>query len=144
MRAAARRAQCDEFVQMFEHGYDTPAGSAGGRLSGGQRQRIAFARAILKDAPVIVLDEATAFIDPENAARMNAAVRELVRDKTVIVIAHRLASIVEADRIVVLEDGRVLDSGTHESLVGGCAAYRRLWDASAQVDEWALADGGLT
>lgn len=144
VRAAARRAQCDEFVQMFEHGYDTPAGSAGGRLSGGQRQRIAFARAILKDAPVIVLDEATAFIDPENAARMNAAVRELVRDKTVIVIAHRLASIVEADRIVVLEDGRVLDSGTHESLVEGCAAYRRLWDASAQVDEWALADGGLT
>ena len=142
VRAAARRAQCDEFVQMLEHGYDTLAGSAGGRLSGGQRQRIAIARAILKDAPVIVLDEATAFIDPENAARMNAAVRELVQDKTVIVIAHRLASIVGADRIVVLEDGRVLDSGTHESLVEGCAAYRRLWHASAQVDEWALADGG--
>lgn len=142
VRAAARRAQCDEFVQTLEHGYDTLAGSAGGRLSGGQRQRIAFARAILKDAPVIVLDEATAFIDPENAARMNAAVRELVQDKTVIVIAHRLASIVGADRIVVLEDGRVLDSGTHESLVEGCAAYRRLWHASAQVDEWVFADGG--
>ncbi|MBQ9068645.1 MAG: ABC transporter ATP-binding protein, partial [Eggerthellaceae bacterium] len=136
--AAARAAQCDEFVRALPDGYHTQAGAAGGMLSGGQRQRIAFARALLKDAPVLVLDEATAYVDPENAEKMNAAVAELSRDKTLVVIAHRLSSVAHADKIVVLDNGRIVDQGTHEELLGRCGSYRTLWDASEQVDSWSL------
>lgn len=139
--AAARRARCDRFVSMLPDGYATRAGTTGGMLSGGQRQRISFARAILKDAPIIVLDEATAFIDPENAEEMNAAVRELVSNKTVIVIAHRLSSIVDADTIVVMDHGRVEASGTHAELLARCGLYRSLWDASEQAGAWTLKGG---
>ena len=136
--AAARAAQCDAFVRELPEGYETQAGAAGGMLSGGQRQRIAFARALLKDAPIVVLDEATAYIDPENAAKMNAAVAELTRGKTVVVIAHRLASIVHADKIVVLDDGRIIDEGTHDQLLERCETYRTLWRASSAADSWTL------
>lgn len=144
VREAARRAQCDEFVTKLPDGYGTQAGRAGDMLSGGQRQRIAFARAVLKDAPIIVLDEATAYVDPENAERMNAAVAELVRNKTVIVVAHRLSTIVDADNIIAMADGRILDQGTHGQLLEGCATYRDLWSASAQAGSWTLkAEGGV-
>ena len=141
VRDAARRARCDEFVSQLPQGYDTPAGAAGGMLSGGQRQRIAFARAILKDAPVIVLDEATAHIDPENAEKMGAAIAELTRDKTVVVIAHRLASVVGADKICVVEGGRIVAEGTHEDLLASCETYRTLWAASEGARSWSLKGG---
>ena len=135
---AARRAQCDEFVSALPLGYQTPCGSAGAMLSGGQRQRIAFARAMLKDAPVVVLDEATASIDPENAEKMNAAVAELVAGKTVIVITHRLSSIAHAHNIIVVDDGRIQAQGTHEELLGSCPLYVRLWNASEEAAFWGL------
>ena len=138
---AARRAQCDEFVTALPQGYQTPCGAAGAMLSGGQRQRIAFARAILKDAPVVVLDEATAYIDPENAEKMNAAVAELVAGKTVIVIAHRLSSIAHAHNIIVVDDGRIVASGTHEELLAVCPLYVALWNASEEAAFWGLKGG---
>ncbi|MBQ9007215.1 MAG: ATP-binding cassette domain-containing protein [Atopobiaceae bacterium] len=136
--AAARRAQCDEFVSLLPQGYQTSCGSAGTMLSGGQRQRIAFARAMLKDAPVVVLDEATAYIDPENAEKMNSAVAELVAGKTVIVIAHRLSSIAHAHKIIVVDDGRILAEGTHEELLSSCPLYVSLWNASEEAAFWGL------
>lgn len=138
VREAARRARCEEFVAGLPQGYLTTVGAAGGRLSGGQRQRIALARAILKDAPIVVLDEATAYIDPENEALMNAAIQELVRDKTLIVIAHRLHTIVSAAMIHVLRDGRITASGTHQDLLAASPDYQALWEASHQAGGWTL------
>ena len=112
------------------------AGAAGGKLSGGQRQRISFARALLKDAPVVVLDEATAYVDPENAERMNDAVAELVRDKTVIVIAHRLSTIANADKVVVLDEGRVAEAGTHYELLEADGLYARMIASAQAAGEW--------
>ena len=136
--AAARKAQCDAFIRELPDGYLTKAGSAGTRLSGGQRQRIAFARAILKNAPVIILDEATAFIDPENEQKMGEAIAEIVKDKTVIVIAHRMRSIMYADKILVLNDGRIDASGTHKELLEQNALYRTLFEQSEGAVEWGL------
>ena len=138
VREAARRARCEEFILKQEKGYDTSAGQAGTQLSGGQRQRIAFARAILKDAPVIVLDEATAFIDPENERRMNEAVAEIIRNKTVLVIAHKLSSVKNADKLVLLRDGAVLCEGTHEELLAASPDYQRLWSVSQSTGGWKL------
>lgn len=135
---AARRAQCDEFLSRFPKGIDTMAGDSGKQLSGGERQRISLARAILKDAPVIVLDEATAFMDPENEEKMNAAINEIIKDKTVIVIAHRLSSIKNADKICVLKAGSVIAEGTHDTLIQDCAEYQKLWKASTQAAEWRI------
>lgn len=135
---AARRAQCDEFLSRFPRGIDTPAGDSGKQLSGGERQRISLARAILKNAPVIVLDEATAFMDPENEEKMNAAINEIIKDKTVIVIAHRLSSIKNADKICVLKAGNVIAEGTHDTLMQDCAEYQKLWKASTQAAEWRI------
>jgi ATP-binding cassette subfamily B protein len=135
---AAHRAQCDEFLARFPKGIDTMAGDSGKQLSGGERQRISLARAILKNAPVIVLDEATAFMDPENEEKMNAAIAEIVKDKTVIVIAHRLSSIKNADKICVLKAGNVIAQGTHEELMNNCEEFQKLWQASTAAAEWRI------
>ncbi len=129
VEAAARAAGCDSFIGGLEHGYDTVVGGGGAHLSGGERQRIAIARAILKDAPVIVLDEATAYIDPENEAVIQQAVARLVADKTVIVIAHRLSTITGADNIAVVQDGRIAAQGRHEELLESSPLYRQMWQA---------------
>lgn len=138
VKEAARRAQCEEFILRLENGWDTQVGMGGTGLSGGQRQRIAFARAILKDAPVIVLDEATAFIDPENEKKMNEAVSEIIRGKTVIVIAHKLSSVRDADKIILLGEGKILQEGTHEELLESSEVYRQLWNASESAGGWQL------
>lgn len=129
VEAAAHAAGCDSFVSTLEMGYDTMVGGGGAHLSGGERQRIAIARAMLKDAPVIVLDEATAYIDPENEAVIQRAVAKLVENKTVIVIAHRLSTITGADNIAVVKDGRIEAQGRHEELLASCPLYREMWQA---------------
>lgn len=133
---AASLAQCDEFLLRLPNGIDSMAGEGGKMLSGGERQRISLARALLKDAPVIVLDEATAFIDPENEEKMNAAISEVIRGKTVLIIAHRLHTVVGADKIIVLNEGSVDAEGTHEELLKKSEVYRRLWAAAQQSVEW--------
>lgn len=135
---AARRAQCEEFINRFPDGIMTQAGDGGKQLSGGERQRISLARALLKDAPVIVLDEATAFMDPENEEKMNAALDEIVKDKTVLVIAHRLSTIKNADNICVMKDGLCIASDTHDGLLQTCTEYRKLWDASVSASTWKI------
>lgn len=129
VEAAARAAGCDSFISGLENGYDTIVGGGGAHLSGGERQRIAIARAMLKDAPIVVLDEATAYIDPENEAVIQRAVAKLVANKTVIVIAHRLSTITGADKIVVVKDGRIAAQGKHAALLESCALYREMWQA---------------
>ena len=136
--AAAKKAQADEFIRELPDGYATLAGEAGSKLSGGQRQRIAFARAILKDAPIVILDEATAFIDPENEQKMNQAISEIVQDKTVIVIAHKMKSIMSANRIIVLKDGRIATSGCHAELIKTCPEYQNLWRISEETADWTV------
>ena len=134
--AAAEKAQCSEFLTRLENGIHTMAGDGGKQLSGGERQRISLARAILKDAPIVVLDEATAFMDPENEEKMNAAIAEVIKGKTVIVIAHRLHSIVDADNICVLHDGNLAAAGTHEELLKHCPEYQKLWAAAEGSVRW--------
>ncbi len=138
VRDAAKRAGCDDFINDLENGYETLAGRAGNKLSGGQKQRIAFARVLLKDAPIIVLDEATAFIDPENEKKMNDAIEEIIRNKTVIVIAHKLSSIAKADKIIVLDKGRIISEGKHGKLIENCEQYRNLWRATKESERWIL------
>lgn len=125
----AKNSGCHDFIMQLEDGYDTIAGGAGGHLSGGERQRIAIARAMLKDAPIVVLDEATAYTDPESEAVIQASVAKLVRGKTLIVIAHRLSTIADADKIFVIENGKVEECGTHEELLGQQKLYQKMWEA---------------
>ena len=125
----AKNSGCHDFIMQLEDGYDTVAGGAGGHLSGGERQRIAIARAMLKDAPIVVLDEATAYTDPESEAVIQASVAKLVRGKTLIVIAHRLSTIADADKIFVIENGKVEECGTHEELLGQQKLYQKMWEA---------------
>ena len=139
--AAARAAQCEEFVSRLEHGWDTAAGDAGKQLSGGERQRIAIARAILKDAPIVILDEATAFTDPENEDRIQRSIMALSKGKTLLVIAHRLSTIQNADQIVVLEEGEIVDRGTQSELLGRCPLYQTLWAAHVGAQDWAVTSG---
>ena len=129
VEAAAKAAGCDTFIRALEKGYETNVGAGGAHLSGGERQRIAIARAMLKDAPIVILDEATAYIDPENEAVIQKAIARLVQGKTVIVIAHRLSTIKNADKIVVVKDGRIEASGKHEELRKGCPLYEAMWQA---------------
>lgn len=134
---AARRARVDSFVGELEEGYGTVVGENGARLSGGQRQRISIARALLKDAPIVVLDEATAFLDPENEAQIQAALAELVNSgKTVIVVAHRLSTITEVDQILVVDGGRIVAQGKHDALLSASPLYRELWDAHIAAQDW--------
>ena len=126
---AAKQSGCDAFIRKLDNGYDTVVGSTGSHLSGGERQRIAIARAMLKNAPVVILDEATAYIDPENEALVQKAISTLTVGKTLIVIAHRLSTIVGADNIVVVKDGTIHAQGTHEKLLETCPLYRDIWQA---------------
>lgn len=130
---AAQRASCHEFICALPAGYDTCVGSAGARLSGGERQRIAIARAVLKDAPIVILDEATAFTDPENEAAIQASISGLVTGKTLIIIAHHLSTIVGADKIVVMDHGRLSAEGTHHELLESSPLYRSLWNAQQEA-----------
>lgn len=135
---AAKRARCHDFISALPNGYDTIVGEGGASLSGGERQRISIARALLKDAPIVVLDEATASIDPENEQLIQQALTELTREKTVVVIAHRLATIEHADQILVVEDGTVVQRGTHEELLAQEGVYRRFVEARAEAEEWKI------
>ena len=130
---AAKQSGCHDFIMSLENGYDTLVGSSGGHLSGGERQRISIARAMLKAAPIIILDEATAYTDPENEAVIQRSVSKLTHGKTLIVIAHRLSTIVDADRIYVIKDGRVDDSGTHKELLSRHGLYEMMWKAHMEV-----------
>ena len=136
--AAARAAQCEEFISKLPQGYDTPAGEAGKRLSGGEKQRIAIARMILKNAPVVILDEATAFTDPENEEKIQQSIAALTRGKTLLVIAHRLSTIRNADNIVVLKSGEVIAQGRQEELLQTCPLYRQMWQAHIGAKDWAV------
>lgn len=126
---AAKSAGCDDFIRALDHGYDTVCGGGGGHLSGGERQRISIARAMLKNAPIVILDEATASIDPENEAMIQRAISALTRGKTKIIIAHHLGTIAGADRIVVVEKGRIAAQGKQEELLKTCPLYARMWKA---------------
>ena len=141
--AAAQKAQGGEFLSRLPEGIHTMAGDGGKQLSGGERQRISLVRAILKDAPIVVLDEATAFMDPENEEKMNEAIGEVIQGKTVVVIAHRLYSITGADQICVLDQGRLADMGTHEELLNRCEAYQKLWHAAEHSARWAVKPDAL-
>ena len=133
---AAKKAQCMEFLEKLPQGIHSMAGDAGKMLSGGQRQRISLARAILKNAPIIVLDEATAYADPENEEKMEAVIAELVKGKTLFVIAHKLPAIMNADQICVIEHGKLAATGTHAELLATCEEYKKLWKASQDSAEW--------
>ncbi|MCM1065124.1 MAG: ABC transporter ATP-binding protein/permease, partial [Eubacterium sp.] len=139
---AARAAQCEEFIKKLPDGYDTPAGEAGRRLSGGEKQRIAIARMILKDSPVVILDEATAFTDPENEDKIQKSIRELAKGKTLLVIAHRLSTIKNADNIVVLENGRILAQGRQEELLADCPLYQKMWESHIGAKNWSVGKQG--
>ncbi len=136
--AAARAAQCHGFIERLPQGYDTVIGEGGTYLSGGEEQRVAVARAILKNAPILVLDEATAFADAENEYKLQLALKALMCDKTVIVIAHRLASIKEADNILVFQRGTIVEEGTHLELIEGNGLYTAMWTAYTNTDAWKL------
>ena len=137
IREAAKKAHCHEFIEKMANGYQTVIGEGGVTLSGGERQRIAIARALLKDAPIILLDEATVNIDPENELLIQEAIDALIREKTVFVVAHKLSPIKNAQQIIVLnQDGRVQETGTHEALIREGGAYRRLWDLQARTNAW--------
>jgi ABC-type multidrug transport system fused ATPase/permease subunit len=128
LRAAARAAVADEFIEQLPQGYETPVGEGASRLSGGQRQRLAIARAIYKDAPILILDEATSQLDTESEALIARALANLMQGRTTLVIAHRLSTVRRADRIVVLEAGRIREEGTHQQLLTLPGLYRRLHD----------------
>lgn len=140
--AAARAAQCHEFIESLENGYKTLVGEGGTYLSGGEQQRIALARAILKNAPIVVLDEATAYADPENEGKILEAFSHLIQDKTVLVIAHRLATITSADRILVVDNGVIAEQGRHAELVVKNGIYACMWGAYSRSREWVLTSGG--
>lgn len=138
VKAAARAAQCEEFIQKLPQGYDTPAGEAGKRLSGGEKQRIAIARMMLKNAPIVILDEATAFTDPENENKIQQSIAALTKGKTLLVIAHRLSTIKDADHIVVLKNGAILAEGNQEELLADCPLYYDMWQAHIGAKNWAV------
>ena len=142
VKAAARAAQCEEFIAKLPQGYDTPAGEAGKRLSGGEKQRIAIARMLLKNAPIVILDEATAFTDPKNEDKIQQSIAALTKGKTLLVIAHRLSTIKNADNIVVLKEGQILAQGRQEQLLETCPLYREMWQAHIGAKAWAVSSAG--
>ncbi len=138
VEAAAHAAGCDSFIGELEHGYDTMVGGGGAHLSGGEKQRISIARAMLKDAPIVILDEATANVDPENEDRLQKAIEALTRDKTIIMIAHRLKTVRHADQILVVDHGRIVQQGTHEQLIGQPGIYAAFVGGRKQAEGWKL------
>lgn len=136
MIEAAKKARCHDFIMKMPDGYDTVIGEGGGTLSGGEKQRISIARAILKDAPIVILDEATASIDPENEHLIQSAIAELTKGKTIITIAHRLATIRRADMILVVDDGRIAECGTHEELLSRGGIYKRFTEIREKAESW--------
>ena len=137
--AAAKAAACHDFIMALPDGYETMVGEGGSTLSGGEKQRISIARAILSDAPIVFLDEATASLDPENEVLIQRAIDELVKNKTVLVIAHRLQSVMNADEIIVLDDGRIAEHGTHPELLKQGGRYAALWENQQRAGNWMLA-----
>jgi ATP-binding cassette subfamily B protein len=135
---AAKTARCHDFIMDLPRGYDTVIGEKGARISGGEKQRLSIARALLKDSPILILDEATAFIDPENEALVQDAINKLIRDKTLIVIAHRISTIISANEILVLDKGRIAASGTHEQLLSTSELYKNMWETHVSAQGWAL------
>lgn len=135
VKEVARKSRCEEFILNLENGYDTIVGSSGGHLSGGERQRISIARAMLKNADIIILDEATAYADPENEAILQKAIGALSDGKTMIVIAHRLSTIIDADKIVVVNKGKIENTGTHKQLLENCRLYKEMWIAHNSVKD---------
>lgn len=142
VEAVAKAAGCHDFIMSLTHGYDTSVGGAGGHLSGGERQRVAIARAMMKNAPIVILDEATSYTDPENEAILQESIGRLTRGKTLIVIAHRLSTITEADQIAVVDDGRIVAVGKHAELVQRCPLYAQMWAAHTRSRGVACAEGG--
>ena len=138
VRAAAKAANCDEFVERLPQGYDTPIGENGAKLSGGERQRISIARALLKDAPIVLLDEATASLDVENETKVQGALSRLLQGKTVLVIAHRMRTVAGADHIVVLDDGHVAQQGAPAELMEQDGLYRRMVELQSESAQWRL------
>lgn len=138
VKQAARAAQCEEFIKKLPQGYDTPAGETGKRLSGGEKQRIAIARMMLKNAPIVILDEATAFTDPENEDKIQQSIAALTKGKTLLVIAHRLSTIRTADNIVVLKNGQIVAQGRQEELLETCPLYNDMWQAHIGAKNWAV------
>jgi ATP-binding cassette subfamily B protein len=138
VRQVLSAAQCDDILEKLPQGMDTVIGTEGTYLSGGEQQRVALARAILKDAPIVVLDEATAFADPENEAMIQKAFAALTKDRTVIMIAHRLSTVVNADKIIVLDSGRVEEQGTHAELLRANGLYARMWADYNQAVQWKI------
>lgn len=138
MVEAAKKARCHDFIMALPEGYDTVIGEGGGSLSGGEKQRISIARAILKDAPIIILDEATASVDPENEHLIQAAISELTKGKTIVTIAHRLATIEQADQILVVDNGQIIQRGTHTELVAVPGKYKDFVDIRSQSEGWKI------
>ena len=138
VEAATRAAQCHEFISNLPDGYDTRIGDKGVFLSGGEAQRICVARAILKNAPILVLDEATAFADPENEVLIKHALKELTRGKTVLKIAHRLSTVVDADRILVVDNGKIVEEGTHQELLAKKGIYAAMWNEYNRSASWTI------
>lgn len=138
VEAAARKACCDDFIEALPDGYNTVIGEGGASLSGGEKQRISIARAMLKDAPIVILDEATANVDPENEDRLQKAIEALTRDKTIIMIAHRLKTVRHADQILVVDHGRIVQQGTHEQLIGQPGIYAAFVGGRQQAEGWKL------
>lgn len=142
VEAVAKAAGCHDFIMSLTHGYDTIVGGAGGHLSGGERQRVAIARAMMKNAPIVILDEATSYTDPENEAILQESIGRLTRGKTLIVIAHRLSTITEADQIAVVDDGRIVAVGKHAELLQCCPLYAQMWAAHTRSRGVDCAEGG--
>lgn len=144
VKRAAELAGCNEFISRFKSGYDTMVGDAGDRLSGGEKQRIAIARAILKDSPIILLDEATASIDAENEYKIQQSINSLTRNKTLVIVAHRLSTIIHADNIVVIDDGEISAQGRHDELLDTSPVYKKMWDAHIDAGKWSIGSGAVS